>query len=280
MILKQRGCYISDEQFAKEVLRQINYYRLTAYFLSFKTANGNYIDGTSFHTIYRIYEFDRKLRSLLYSLIEEIELMLRTQLSYYYAHRYGPLGYMSEGNFNNKHNHKKFIEHYEQSIKNNKNQPFVKHHLNNYEGCFPIWVLIELFSMGELSHFFSDLLRHDKKTISADLFHSTDTNVSSWLRCLTDLRNCCAHYSRLYNYKFTAIPATPLGCTYKLNNKIFDYVIVLKLLYYDIMRWKNEFLPNLEALMEEYKGSIILMDIGFPENWIETLSESNPVFKK
>ena len=32
-------------------------------------------------------------------IIEEIELMLRTQLSYYHAHKYGPLGYKNKNNF-------------------------------------------------------------------------------------------------------------------------------------------------------------------------------------
>ena len=30
--LKERGCIIGDEGYAKQVLGQINYYRLTAYF--------------------------------------------------------------------------------------------------------------------------------------------------------------------------------------------------------------------------------------------------------
>ena len=34
--LKERGCIVEDEQKAIEVLKNINYYRLTAYFLSFK----------------------------------------------------------------------------------------------------------------------------------------------------------------------------------------------------------------------------------------------------
>ncbi len=33
--IKSRGCIIDNEQWAKEVLQQINYYRLTAYFLPY-----------------------------------------------------------------------------------------------------------------------------------------------------------------------------------------------------------------------------------------------------
>ena len=34
--LKDRGCIIEDESFAMEVLKNINYYRLSAYFIPFK----------------------------------------------------------------------------------------------------------------------------------------------------------------------------------------------------------------------------------------------------
>ena len=41
--LKARRCIISDENFCKEKLEAINYYRLTAYFLPFKADKENYV---------------------------------------------------------------------------------------------------------------------------------------------------------------------------------------------------------------------------------------------
>ena len=35
-LLKTRGCIIENEELAKNILLDINYYRLTSYFLSFK----------------------------------------------------------------------------------------------------------------------------------------------------------------------------------------------------------------------------------------------------
>ena len=40
--LHERGCLINDDYFAEEILHQINYYRLTAYFLPFKQDDGKY----------------------------------------------------------------------------------------------------------------------------------------------------------------------------------------------------------------------------------------------
>ena len=61
-LLQERHCEIVDPAFCKTVLQHINYYRFTAYFLPFRTADGMYRDGTSFHRVFRIYEFDRKMR--------------------------------------------------------------------------------------------------------------------------------------------------------------------------------------------------------------------------
>ena len=269
--IKSRGCIISDEKQAIKVLHYINYYRLTAYFLPFKQGNDKYKPGTNFDTVCRIYEFDRKMRNILSPVIEEIELMLRAQLSYYHAHKHGALGYMDPKNFNKRHDHQRFLEHIQQDIHNNKNQPPIQHHIKNYDGKFPLWVIIEYSTIGELSYFYSDMLRKDKKMIAADLFKTTDKNVSSWLMCLTYLRNYCAHYSRLYYFLFPSIPATPEGFPYVLWKKLFDYILVLKFLCQNKKQWENSFLINLQSLIDQYQDSINLRHIGFPKNWLELL---------
>lgn len=96
------------------------------------------------------------------------------------------------------------------------------------------------------------------------------------MKCLTELRNNCAHYSRLYNNKLNSVPATPKNFEHELNREIFDYILVLKFLYYDSIKWKNEFMVNLEALIDEYKDSIELIRIGFPDNWRDILNLTNP----
>ena len=95
-LLKSRGLIIDNEDKCIEILRSTNYYRLSAYLLPFKQSDDTFFSDTTFEKVYRIYEFDRKLRALLFSVIEEIELFLRTQLAYHSAHTYGALGYLDE----------------------------------------------------------------------------------------------------------------------------------------------------------------------------------------
>lgn len=277
--IQERGCLVGDEVWAKGILNQINYYRLTAYFLPYKEPDETYAEGTTFTKMYRTYEFDRKLRHLLYSVIEEIEIMLRAQLSYYHAHKYGPLGYEDENNYNNFHNHEVFISKIQEDIEHNKNKLAVKHHFEYYGGKFPIWVVIELFTVSQLSFFYSDMLRADTKEIAKKLYGTTDKNVKSWLKCFTELRNQCAHYSRLYNVELISRPATPDGFAYTLGRRVFDYILVLKFLYYDPIKWQNMFMTQLSALVNEYKDSIDMSLAGFPEDWENILIEPNPKIK-
>jgi abortive infection bacteriophage resistance protein len=85
-ILKSRGIVINDSSFARAILERLNYYRFSAYCLPFKKADECYEYGTTFEKVYKIYEFDRKLRNLIYYSIGPIEISFRTKIAYYHAH--------------------------------------------------------------------------------------------------------------------------------------------------------------------------------------------------
>lgn len=53
-LLKSRGCIIKDEELAKKVLLDINYYRFSSYFLPFKCDNDKYAEGTTFEKFIEI----------------------------------------------------------------------------------------------------------------------------------------------------------------------------------------------------------------------------------
>lgn len=271
-IMKRRGCIVEDEKKALQVLKCVNYYRLTAYFLPYKMPDDRYREGTTFEKIYRIYDFDRRLRNLLLMIIERIELYFRAQIAYYHAHRYGPLGYLNEENYNKRHHHDRFIAHIEEAVKNNAQQPFVAHYIQQYDAQFPIWVIVELLTVGELSTFYDDLPRADKKTLARNCLQTTDRNLTSWLICLTKLRNYCAHYSRLYFNKFGTVPATPLGFSYRLGDRVFDYILVLKFLYPEKSAWEKDCCEPFERLLEEYSDAIDLAHLGMPQNYSELLN--------
>ena len=265
--LRSRGCQVTDPPFCVKVLSQINYYRLSAYFIPFRKADGNYLPGTDFNAIYQIYEFDRHLRNLLFTAIEEVEIFLRAKLAYFHAHKYGAIGYLSATNYNNRHCHDRFQGLIDAEIKNNKKVLFVQHHLDNYKGLFPVWVITELFTFGMLSYFYSDLPTSDQKQLARELFDTIPKNLASWLRCCTDLRNICAHYGRLYFRIFTAIPAFMPKLEDTAERRLFGAVLALRAVYPDKSKWNNDMYPRLKSLIESYSHVINLNHIGFPKGW-------------
>lgn len=264
--LRSRGCIIPDAADCENKLKHIGYYRLSAYFLPFKKEDETYADGLLFDKIYNIYEFDRKLRNLLFSAIELIEVSLRARLAYFHAGKYGPLGYLDSTTFNDKHNAEKFEENLQREIENNKQVLFVKHHIENYEGKFPLWVICELFTFGTLSRFYCDLTLADKKAFAGADYRA----MESWLRCCTDLRNICAHYGRLYYRVFSAMPAG-INISDAQKRRLWGTILSVKKLYPSPEKWNTEFMPRIEALFEEYKDDINLYHMAFPKNWVQQL---------
>ena len=159
-------------------------------------------------------------------------------------------------------------------MKHSKKLLFVKHHIENYEGKFPLWVATELFTFGMLSYFYGDMVTSDKKDLAKSMYSTTYSNLESWLRCCTDLRNICGHHGRLYFRIFSAIPVTPKGFPVDLGRRLFDNVVTLSFLYPDSSRWNYEVLPAIAALIEEYAADIELEHIGFPEEWENLLKKS------
>ena len=183
IVIKDKGFVINDERQCLDLLHRVNYYALSAYLLPFKLGKNEYVKGVDFEIIERIYEFDKKIRSLIFSLIEDIELFLRTQISYYHAHKYGPLGYLDNENYSSRHRHDVFLTKIEKEcIEANSKTLVVKHHKEEYDGNFPIWVMIEYFTMGMLSHFYADLETSDKKYLSRELFDTAPGYLDSWLK--------------------------------------------------------------------------------------------------
>ncbi len=272
-ILKSRNITAEDTDRCIAILESVNYYRFAAYFFPFKRADGTYRDGTNFRQVYHIYEFDRKLRGILLSALEEVEIYLRAKFAYFHAHKYGAEGYMDAANYSPAHKAEKFQENLSREIASNRRAAFVIHHNAYYDGHFPAWVIVELFTFGMLSRFYGDMKTADQKLLAKEIYGTTPKNVNSWLRCCTDLRNICAHYGRLYYRVFPATPAK-VDASKPQINQLWGAVLALKELYPSAEKWNFEVLPQMLALFEKYEIDITLSHIGFPENWADKIKKT------
>lgn len=269
-LLKERNLEVDDDEIAKEILQRKNYYYLTGYLQQFKKEDESYVSGTNFENIYRILKFDMKLRNILMYPMELIERTLKSNVAYYFSQNYpyGNISYRDPENFSKKEIHKKLIALIDQGIENNKETDFIKHHIIKYNKDFPIWVVVEIFTLGNLEKFYSILNKQTKRDI-ADIFGYPSKLVENWIEHMRRFRNMLAHSSRLYDNKLWE---TPLKADYKEStNRIFDYIVVMEYLTLNRLDWNEEVVLRIEKLFKEYENDIDIIKIGFPENWKEIL---------
>ena len=122
--------------------------------------------------------------------------------------------------------------------------------------------------MGMLSYFYSDMKRGDKKHLVKEIsFPRSDREIESWLRCLTILRNKCAHYPRLYYSVFPSIPLFEEGLDRERKRTLYPQLLMLKYLLLDDKLWNEMFSVPFHSLLEEYKEFVEEKHIGLPTDW-------------
>lgn len=266
-ILANRGLRIDDKEKAGRILRDVNYYTLTGYLFPFEKS-GVYTNDISFEKMVELYQFDTRIRKILLSLVSEAETMIKTRIAYSIAmlHRDDPLIYTDINYFNNAADYTRFIADFQTSVRNNNEIPFVKHHISKYRSQFPIWVAVELLTLGNIKYFYKNIPSKDWKEISKT-FNVSPTTFDSWIDCLRIVRNRLAHNMRLYDTTFKNTPRFEKHHILKSeNNRLFSSFILLKYLLHNHETW-SESMEELDIIMVRYHDTINLKKIGFPTNW-------------
>lgn len=279
--LRSHGMIITDDLTVKNVLSRINYYRFTGYALQFRQSinDSDYTEGVSFEKVYKIYQFDERIRDILRRYIEIAEVFYRAQISYGFSmskcvdsphdQHYDENNYLKKKEFNEVKNHlEKDKGYYKDSL-------IVKHHKVKYNDKMPLWVMVELLSFSDISKLFSCMYFSEQNNIANALGISAAT-LENHLHCLSVLRNKCAHAARLYNTKF--YPAARFNPQFLRSNRdvkndtLFAYLLILiKRLPENSI--KRALANDIYTIIEEYKSDIDLSLVGFPKNYNELLNK-------
>ena len=271
-LLKSREVVIEDENFAKKFLRIYNYYFVTGYLHPYKASDDKY-KNISFNGIATQIKFDMRLREICMYALDIIEKGLKTIIAYEFSHNYenGNIAYAYSLYFpNNEDKHTRLMGHYNVSLNNNKELPYVKHNMKTYE-ILPTWVAIELFTLGNIEKFFSMLDTNTKKKIES-IIGFPKNKIQNWIENLRIFRNMVAHNQRLYNFSILSMPKKAKEYN-KQTGKIFDYVIVMKYLFLDNEDWNTYVLPRFEYIFDDFKDDVDLKCIGFPDDWKNILTK-------
>jgi abortive infection bacteriophage resistance protein len=209
-LLKSRGLIIDDVSFAKHILSNISYYRLSNYFYNFWEDKNThqFLPQTNLETIVKIYNFDSELRALCFKAIEAIEISIRAKLSIFFALKYSVYWFIDKNIAEDEQRFARITQDVEVLIRQNKEQ-FVRAHLDKYyDSSLPSWKLLEISSFGLLSRIYGNVKNSlpQKKALARSLGLPNHLFLESWLKAISNVRNICAHHSRLWDKKLSTIP--------------------------------------------------------------------------
>ncbi|MGL6175878.1 MAG: Abi family protein, partial [Vibrionaceae bacterium] len=215
-LLAERGLVFDDEARARHYLTNISYFRLSAYTRPFYLsgqAEHQFISGTRFEQVLELYVFDRELRLLLLDAIERLEVALRARLTdVLTTHYQDPFCYLDPALFTSRYNHDWLRAELCKKTEGHKMERFIAHYRQSYPDAPPeppIWMAMELLTFAQISSFFAHLREPEVQKAIANHFGWPHAVLTSWFRSLSDLRNWCAHHSRVWNRELGTAPLWP-----------------------------------------------------------------------
>lgn len=261
-LLESRGMEIPDQGFAEDTLLRLNYYRFSGYALHYEVFENRqrthqFKPGTTFGQVVELYEFDTRLRTLLFRYIEPVEVAFRAAVCYELATRTNdPHWYIDQSRYDSSFDYSRLLRECQREY-DRSDEIFIKSYRNKYSSPSlpPAWMMSEILSIGRWSLLFKHLVDKEAKKAVAHHFATKPHFLGSWIHSLSVLRNLCAHHCRIWNRNFTIRPALPnkLKPLVSSNAKLAALTVVLTHLLKPL--GKNiDFHNDWSALLAEFPG--------------------------
>jgi abortive infection bacteriophage resistance protein len=287
-LLKSRGMEINDDMEAQKALQRFGYYRLSGYWYPFRQRNADdtisddFRKNTNLSEVIDLCIFDKRLRLLSLDALERIELALRVDVAYALGKR-SSVGHtdikcldggvakklIKNGNISE---FKKWSNKYKSQKKRSMYQKSVEHNINLYTEL-PIWVAIEVFDFGSLSHLFKMMRRFERDTIAAKYGLPSGKVLEKWLKSLYYIRNVSAHHERLWNNNINDSSDVPIEFSdlAKTNQyRSFRYLSMMQFFLNQICpksTWKNRMREHLLSFPTPSNQAVSVEDMGIVEGW-------------
>jgi abortive infection bacteriophage resistance protein len=203
-LLQSRRLTVTNPSEAVKFLKQVNYYRFSAYCIPFQNPRDVFIPGSSFERIVELYRLDEELRNALMTVLSPVEIFFRTRVVYELSHACGAFAH-----FRSDFNHAEWLASLNEEVLRGR-ETFLDHYPANYNGFprLPLWIACEVISVGTFSLLYHGLLPDIQRRISTimEIHHYT---LASWLHSLAYLRNINAYHCRLWNRELAIKPLLP-----------------------------------------------------------------------
>ncbi|SDZ73445.1 Abortive infection bacteriophage resistance protein [Desulfuromusa kysingii] len=287
--LQAKNLTVTDTAKAQEILKKINYYRFKIYLRPFLDQPTNtYRQGATFEQGLELYRFDDELRDLTFKLIGRLEIKLRSRLDQTISeHLNDPFWYLNSFIFENDFNMNSIASKIGTSFQfsrddftNNFKSKYFNEANDGFKHLPPFWIAAELTTFGTILSLYKAIDKNkfnnpphlNKLDILSKEFGARNIRtLNSWLTLIRDVRNRCAHHSRLWNCNYRQ-PGGVFGMLDQRyqprnRNRIYLFFAVLHIMC------KNIDIPanmkvSLQGLIQKYPAVVpYLPSIGFHPGW-------------
>lgn len=291
-----QGLHVPDRRLAETVIFRENYFRFKAYAIPFfdQAANQFHV-GTSFDDLFQLYCADQSLRDFLLPILAQLEIRIRAIIDNVITDAtQDPFWHLDRSYFNNFSDVERALVKAQQRFKDGK-QEFVEHYRKRYftsrsyeyRHAPPFWIFSEIFTLEQLLSVCKALdekcsafalqggaskLADAAKRFGLTSYGALITN----LKCILELRNLCAHHSRLWNRNLQ----NPAGITSasakkpSRPNRLYSHLLMLR-----VMAKAQGITDGIEPFMTQMLVSVPVFardmgNMGFPQGW-----DLDPIWK-
>lgn len=264
--LESKNVIIKNKTSALKKLEKYTYYSIiNSYKYNFKDSNNNYLPNVSFEEIYALYEFDKNLKLIMLKYALEVESLIKSLMSNHISNIYGVEDYLNANNLDNKANlmvRKKLIDKINEDINHNYGIHLaITHYKDNY-GFVPPFVLTKILTFGVISSYYG-LLKQSDRQIIAKKFKISDALLKQILKCLTNVRNICAHNDRLFCYrdKYT-LKFKEIDTNYVIKDNLTNLYMMIRAMQIILDKWQyNSLVKAIEKEIKKLDNKLNSVDI-------------------
>lgn len=206
--LASRGMAFADPERAAHYLAELNYYRLSGYWLRHEAdhASHRFLPGTSFEAVLDDYLFDRTLKLLVLDAVERLEVSTRTRWAHVVGLRHGAHAHLDSALFKQRSqtwSHPTAVAKLVSGVEDSRER-FIRHLRQTYDELLPpIWASVEVMSLGQISRWFSNLRHAADRNAIAEPYGVDEVLLASFLHHISVVRNICAHHARFWDREMT-----------------------------------------------------------------------------
>lgn len=317
--LAERGLAVNDREVALQFLTRVGYFRSGAYRYVLRELlppdqidpklrqyrSDMYISGATFDHVMALEAFDFKLARICLDGLLDFEVRVRAAIAHTLAARdvaaHARIECLDVQVCNRPATNGTKFDAWMDTCNAAiaaaaEDEDFIAHHLLKYpQQPVPIWALTEALSFGKLPYLFELMTPEDAREVARSFGFEHPKPFGAILRMMVDLRNACAHGSRLFNRAFkralsirphqtrgellTHLQDSNFSATPKPSQRLYIYAATLAFMLRSHVggtNWHMTFKTQAKKLaidLHDSNGQPVVSrerSMGFPASW-ETL---------